>query len=337
MWQIKPGDTNLTILCKTFEGLEEVLENELLEMGKQPERLKRAVQLTGNFSDVLMLNFKLRTALNVMVKVAEFKARNPDELFKKAFDVDWHKFFDVNHTFAVSHTVRSEHFAHSQFAALKVKDAIVDRFKKEVFKRPSVDREEADVVVHVRISHDNVSLWFDTSGKALYIRGYKKVNGPAPLNEVLAAGLIKLTGWDLKQPVYNPMCGGGTLGFEAFMMANQIAPSFNRSRFAYHALPWFNADEEIRIQREVKLIVSPPESFNVRFSDNDPRAVDAAKRNASSFYGLGEPRMEFVQEDFFETKSTGNKSLILINPPYGERMEEADLIGFYKQIGNTLK
>lgn len=337
MWQIKPNEQQLTILCKTFEGLEEVLGNEFTEAGKQPELLKRAVQTTGNFKDVILLNYKLHTALNVMVKVAEFTAQNPDELFKKAFDVEWHKFFDINHTFAITHNIRSPYFTHTQFAALKLKDAIVDRFKKEIFKRPSVDREEADVVIHVRIAGDHVSLWFDTSGKPLYIRGYKKVNGPTPLNEVLAAGLIKLTGWNNETPIINPMCGGGTLGFEAFMMANQILPSFNRTRFAYHGLTWFDAGAEANVQRDLQEKHPAPESFHVRFSDNDPRAVDAARKNARSFYGLGSPRMEFVEEDFLGSKSSGDGAMILMNPPYGERMEQADLIGFYKEIGNTLK
>jgi putative N6-adenine-specific DNA methylase len=337
VWQINVADKSFTILCKTFEGLEEVLAAEVKSLGFSPEILKRAVQFNANFNDVINLNLRLRTALNVMIKLAEFTADNPEKLYRQSLLVNWPALFNCKNTFSVSHTIRSPFFQHSQFAALKLKDAIVDRFRSDTHNRPSVERESADVVVHLHISHERVSIWCDTSGKPLYIRGYKKVNGPAPLNEVLAAGLIKLSGWNEKQSVFNPMCGGGTLGFEAYMMACKIAPSFNREKFAYHALPWYNHENETRIQQEINSEVIDPGDFMLYFSDVDERAIDAVKKNARSFYQAGKPCMEFHSQDFFNSNPPNGIPLILMNPPYGERMDPGDLIGFYKKIGNTFK
>lgn len=330
-----PSISEFRILCKTFEGLEEVLANEIRALGLEPELSTRAVLTTGTYEDVIRLNIWLRCALNVSIELARFDARDPEELYNRAAQIKWSDYFKADKTFSISHTIRSRAFDHSQFAALKLKDAIVDAFRKAKNQRPSVDKENADVRVHLHIQHEEVSLWFDTSGQALYKRGYRLVQGPAPLNEVLAAGLVALTGWDQKRTVVDPMCGTGTLGIEAAFLASGLPPSWHRDAFAYHALCWFDADMEKKIMKTVQEIEASESVPDIYFSDMDERAIAATRKNLRDLPFKN--KMIVNQADFFKVRPPVNDGLILLNPPYGERMQVDDLKSYYQRIGDTLK
>jgi putative N6-adenine-specific DNA methylase len=322
-------------LAKTMKGLEEVLLKELVQLGATDVEIgKRNVQFKSDLKTLYKINVNARTALRVLIPISNFKAGDEKELYEKVNQFPWENYINVEQTIAIDSTVFSHTFNHSQFIKLKTKDAIVDRFSRLFRKRPSVDLEAPDVRLHVHIAEKNVSISLDSSGDSLHRRGYRKSAGFAALNEVLAAGMVMLTEWDQQSDLINPMCGSGTLAIEAHLIMNNIAPGLFRDYYGFKH--WKNFDEEIwnTVLTEAKdnIIES---KYGVFASDKDYSQIRKGKQNLDHQYTQG--RIEIEVSDFFRSKLNSENAIVIINPPYGERMKEAEIDTFYKSIGDRLK
>ncbi len=322
--------------AKTFEGLEAVLAEELKTLGASAiEPGKRAVTFEGDQAMLYRANLHLRTALSILVPVHSFIADDEEELYRKALQVEWDGFFDATQTFAISFAVNSTLFRHSQFAALRVKDAIVDYFRKKKGKRPSVDKDNPDIRINLHISGNRVVLSFDSSGTPLFKRGYRIWQSEAGLNEVLAAGMIKLAGWNDDRDMIDPMCGSGTLALEAAMMALNIPAGYYRNDFSFFRWPDFDRGLWEKIRREAGTQIRQKMNARLFASDVSARNIERAKHNARLF---PDDAVTFDIRDFFDSPAATLPALVIMNPPYGERLAtDEDVPAFYHQIGDTLK
>ncbi|MCU7615916.1 class I SAM-dependent RNA methyltransferase [Chryseobacterium sp. PBS4-4] len=325
---------NIKIQIKTFFGLETVLGEEIKKLGGKNVELKnRAVNCEGDLGFLYKINYSARTALKILVPIEEFKAYNETKFYEKLFKFEWDDFMSVDQTFAIDSTVNSERFSHSQFMTFKMKDAIVDFFQNRYGKRPSIETKSPDIKFHLHIDRELVTISLDSSGDALFKRGYRKEQGEAPINEVLASGMLQLAGWDGKGNFLDPMCGSGTLLIEAAMIAMDLPAQLFRKRFAFQN--WKNYDEalftkikEFRIERIREF------HGKIVGYDIDGRMLDAARDNIES--AEMEDVIEVRRENFFDTKKDLFPLLMVFNPPYDERISIND-DDFYKKIGDTFK
>ena len=324
----------LTITIKTLFGFEEILKEEVESLGyKNVTALNRAVQLEGEWEDVYILNFKLRLAIAVLVKIDQFRVNSEDDLYKHAKKIDWTKYFEVDKTFAVKGAIFSTLFNHTMYPFLVVKDAIADVFREKYDKRPDVNTKSPQVMFDVYIKEKDVTISLNTSGVPLFQRGYRQETGEAPMNEVLAAGLLKLSGWDMKSTLIDPMCGSGTLAIEAALMAADIPAMIERQHYAFKNFKSFDAEKWDAIfnganRRPVKL------GFDIIASDNDAEVLQKAKRN-SKIAPIGN-MVQFHLKDFKEIEKPTEKGTLICNPPYGERMGE-ELEELYSEMGDFFK
>jgi putative N6-adenine-specific DNA methylase len=323
------------ILIKTLAGLEDILAEEVAALGaSQIKKRKRAIVCEGDLTFLYSANLNLRTALKVLLPIYEFKARTEHELYDRIYDHDWSQYLEKHQTFAIDNTVFSEYFRHSKYAALKAKDAIVDQFRKKFGQRPSVNVEYPDVQFNLHAFKDNFSVSLDSSGAPLNQRGYRNKGHAAPLNEVLAAGMIKLAGWTPEKKLLDPMCGTGTILTEAAMMAYNIPPNIHRKDFGFRGWNDFEPMlwHRIKMEAESKIRKIP---VDISGFDIDRNAVALSKR---SFKAMDLGRDISVRHaDFFTYKSRGTFSGMLItNPPYGERIGE-EINDLYKNLGDQLK
>jgi putative N6-adenine-specific DNA methylase len=322
------------MVAKTQFGLEELLAAELLALGATDiELLTRAVKYRGDKALLYKSNLHLRTALKVLVPFTSFYAHHENQLYKRVRQVEWEQFMTPHQTLAIDATTNSEIFHHSKFTALKTKDAIVDQFRDRYGIRPSVDVDNPDLRLNVHIHDKLVTLSLDSSGNTLDRRGYRLSRTEAPINEVLAAGIVLLSGWNGEGQLLDPMCGSGTFSIEAAMMAANIAPGKRRD-FGFER--WRDFDGALWSQ--IKADAQHAErKFKGRIlcSDLDPTAVDVSQQNARR---AGVERMiDFRTIDFFDAKPTTESGTMLFNPPYGERLQEDNIVEFYQEIGNQLK
>lgn len=325
---------NFNIIIKTLYGLEEVLAEELKQIGvTEIELLNRAVQFKGNKKHLYQCNLHLRTALSVLQPIAQFTTKNENELYHKAKQINWLQYFNLNQTFAVSGFVSGENFNHSQYVALKVKDAIADSFRDEYDERPNVDVLNPDFQLNVHIADENVTISIDTSGKQLGHRGYRQQNVFAPLAEPLAAGIIMLSGWDKQTEFIDGMCGSGTFGIEAALIATNTPPGMFRS-FAFEKLNDFDAELWKLVKTEAQQNIVPT-ACTIRCSDNSKKAISIATQNAQR--AKMAKWIEFEVADFLKLHPKTAKAHIILNPPYGERIQLRNLLQLYRDIGSTLK
>lgn len=325
---------NIKIQIKTFFGLEEVLAAEIKKLGGRNVEVKnRAVNCVGDLGFLYKINYSARTALKILVPVFEFKAFNEEQLYKKVYQFNWEQFLSPGQTFAIDATVNSETFRHSRFITLKMKDAIVDYLKESQDWRPNVDTQEPDVKFHLHIDRELVVISLDSSGDPLFKRGYRKVQGEAPINEVLAAGMLQLAGWDGKGNFLDPMCGSGTLLIEAAMVALDLPAQIFRKKFAFEN--WPNYDEELfKTIKEHRINRIREFTGKIVGYDIDARMLSAAKTNIES--AELEDVIEVRKQDFFQSKKELFPLLMVFNPPYDERISIND-DDFYKKIGDTFK
>lgn len=325
----------MQIVAKTFQGLEEVLNQELIDLGMTNTKIvKRAVIFNTDEEGLYKANYLLRTALRLLVSKEEFSVSNEDHLYNSIQSINWSKYLNVNRTFAIDTVTNSAVFRHSKYVAFKTKDAIVDQFRKKVGRRPSVDTENPDLRINVMINDTTLKLSLDSSGGSLHKRNYRIKTGEAPINEVLAAGLIKLSGWDGKTPFYDPMCGSGTIPIEAFMVGQNRPAQFFRKDFGFTKWRHFDFElwENIKKTENEKMLDEKP---TIICSDKDRYAVAATEKNFSRFRP---GRTVWIKEEnFFETKAPDESLHIVMNPPYDNRLELEDDIEFYKNVGDTLK
>ena len=324
----------MELIAKTFQGLEEVLKKELEDLGAANVRAgRRMVSFEGDKEMMYRANFCLRTAIRVLMPIKHFMAKDADEVYGNVKSVPWEEYLDVDGSFAVDSVVYSDEFRHSKFVAYRVKDAIADYFREKTGKRPSVRLNNPDILLHIHISQEDCTLSLDSSGESLHRRGYRQEAVEAPLNEVLAAGMILMTGWRGGCDLIDPMCGSGTIPIEAALIARNIAPGVFRKEFGFEK--WKDFDRELF--ESIYNDDSQEREFahKIYAYDNSPKACAIAARNIKAAGASKD--IELKMQPFQQFRQPEEKSIIIMNPPYGERISPDDLLGLYQMIGERLK
>ena len=322
------------LIAKTFMGLEPVLAQELTQLGANNVQTgRRMVSFTGDKEMMYRANFQLHTAIRILKPIAHFKARSAEDMYDEVKKIDWSKYIEKGKTFSVDSVVYSEEFRNSRFVTYKVKDAIVDQFREKTGIRPNISVSNPDIRLNIHIAEDKATLSLDSSGESLHRRGYRQESVEAPLNEVLAAGMILMSGWKGDSDFIDPMCGSGTILIEAALIARNISPGVFRKEFAFEKWPDYDQDLFDRIYNDD----SQEKEFNhhIYGYDIDMKAVNTARLNVKAA-GLSQ-LITVEQQDFKNFKKPAEKSIIITNPPYGERISTPNLLGTYKMIGERLK
>ncbi len=323
------------MIAKTFYGFEEILVRELTNLGAQKVIAgNRMVSFYGDIGFMYKANLCLRTALKILKPITSKKIRNEKELYDFIQSIQWEDYLDSNDSFAIYTTVNSTIFRHSQFVSLKSKDAIVDKFRKQTGIRPTVDTKYPDVTIQVHIQQDLCTVSLDSSGGSLHHRGYRTATNIAPINEVLAAGLLLLSGWDGRTDFIDPMCGSGTIAIEAAMIACNIPANLNRKEFAFEK--WLDWDMDL-FEKIEEACLNKTRDFNhsILGFDKAPSAIRKAKENVENANLTDFVKIK--EANFFDSTKQDDKKLHMVfNPPYGERLE-LDAEEFYGSIGDTLK
>lgn len=328
-------ENNYKMVAKTLFGFEELLAKELKQLGAQEVTIGiRNVSFVGDKGFMYKANLGLRTAVKILKPIHTFKVKSEKELYDAIYKMKWEDYLKPTGTLAVDATVNSTVFTHSLYIAQKTKDAIVDRFRDNTGERPNVDLKFPDVKINVHIDRELCHISLDSSGESLHKRGYKTATNIAPINEVLAAGLIMLSGWDGQTDFMDPMCGSGTMLIEAAMIACNIPPNLMRKEFAFER--WQDWDVELFEKIEDALLKKTRDFHHKIIGyDKAPSAVAKAKENIKN--AQLDDFIEVKHEDFFKTQKGGDEKLHMVfNPPYGERLD-IDMENFYKNIGDTLK
>lgn len=323
------------MVAKTFFGFEDILAQELRVLGAQNvEQGVRMVSFSGDIGFMYKANLSLRTALKILKPIKTFKVFDEESLYKGVKSIDWSEILLANQTFVIDAKVYSEAFNNSLFVVLKSKDAIVDQFREQFGKRPSIDKQHPDIRIHVHIQKDVCTVSLDTSGESLHHRGYRTSTNIAPINEVLAAGILLLSGWRGQTHFLDPMCGSGTFLVEAAMIACNIPPNINRREFAFEK--WRDWDEDLFDKIEESLLNKIKDfPYRIVGYDKAPSAVRKSRENVRN--ANLEEYIDIEQQDFFKTeKETEGPLHMVFNPPYGERLD-IDLERFYREIGDTFK
>ncbi|MDD5861906.1 MAG: THUMP domain-containing protein [Prevotellaceae bacterium] len=322
------------LIAKTFMGLEEVLAKELTQLGANNVQIgRRMVSFSGNKELMYRANFQLHTAIRILKPIAHFKARSAEDMYTEVKKLDWSKYLDNKKTFSVDSVVYSKEFTNSRFVTYKVKDAIVDWFREHTGERPNISVSNPDIRFNIHIAEDDATLSLDSSGESLHRRGYRQESVEAPLNEVLAAGMILMTGWHGECDFIDPMCGSGTLPIEAALIARNISPGVFRKEFAFEKWPDFDQDLFDEIYNDDSQ--ERPFEHHIYGYDIDMKAVNTARLNVKAA-GLSK-EITIDQADFKTFQQPTEKSIIVMNPPYGERISTPNLLETYKMIGERFK
>lgn len=323
----------MKILAKTFQYLEDILEKEIEDLGGlNITKTKRGVWFDGNKELLYKSNIALRTALRVLVPIHEFTAYDDRRLYKHIYNFDWIKYLSLDKTFAIDPVTKSARFRHSQYVGLRIKDAIVDKMRDTLGDRPNIDSKNPDILINVHLNNAKFTISLDSSGDTLNKRGYRENTHPASLNESLAAGLIMMSDWDKNSPLYDPFCGSGTIPFEAYLIASNIAPGLNRS-FAFMNWSDFDNDLYLKVRKNLKSR-EIDKKIEINGSDISEKSVKQAR---DSKYKFKNSNISFKTKDFFDSEKMFESGTIVTNPPYGARLKESDIEYFYKKIGDTLK
>lgn len=326
------------MVAKTFKGLEEVLAGELVELGANNVQIeRRAVSFTGDKRLLYTTNMCLRTASRVLVPIATFRAKDADAVYEQAKQIDWSRYMTLKTGFAIDATVYSDTFRHSQYVTYRVKDAIADYWMEREQKRPSVKLTDPDLSLNVHIAAETVTISLDSSGDSLHKRGYRVANTEAPINEALAAGMLLLAGWHGQGDFYDPMCGSGTLLIEAALIARNIAPGIYRKGFAFEKWADFDRDLFEDIYNDDSR--ERPFTHKIYGSDAGYYAVQTALKNiqSASLQRDIEVRQIRIEELRLADRDT-NGALVMMNPPYGERLsQDKDVLRLYQDMGTALK
>ncbi|MCK8479882.1 THUMP domain-containing class I SAM-dependent RNA methyltransferase [Psychroserpens algicola] len=328
-------ENNYKMVAKTLYGFEELLERELIQLGAmEVKKGVRNVSFVGDKGFMYKANLSLRTAIKILKPIKTFRVVNEQDLYDRVYKMPWNEFLKPTGSLAVDATVHSKAFTHSKYVALKTKDAIVDKFRDTDGQRPNVDLRFPDLKINVHIDRQVCTISLDTSGESLHKRGYKTATNIAPINEVLAAGLVMLSGWDGQSDFMDPMCGSGTILAEAAMIACNIPPNLMRKEFAFER--WQDWDVDLFEKIEESLL-SKTRDFHHKMIgyDKSPSAVSKAKANIKNAHL--DDFITIHHDDFFKTEKSGDQKLHMVfNPPYGERLD-INMETFYKEIGDTLK
>lgn len=323
------------MVAKTMTGLEEILANELNNIGATDIELSnRAVTFTGNKELMYKANYWSRTALHILKPIAGFYIRREEDLYKKIYDIQWEDYMNATGTLAVDAVVNASVMTHSHYVSLKTKDAIVDRFRDYTERRPNVDIENPDIRVNIHLFKNYCSVSLDSSGYSLHKRGYRIKTGVAPISEVLAAGIILLSGWDKQSNFIDPMCGSGTIVCEAAMIANNIPPGYYRKTFGFEK--W--KDFDLNLWEKIKMDAINEQTefeYDIIGSDISSEAIEIARENAKS--ARLHKDIVFEVKSFEEQIPPEDGGILIMNPPYGERIVPEDIVKLYQEVGNALK
>jgi putative N6-adenine-specific DNA methylase len=325
----------MKLIAKTLFGLEKVLAEELESLGAGDVRpANRAVLFEGNSYLLYRVNYCSRLALSILASIAEFRIGSSNDLYNNGMRLEWDKYLNCDDTFSVVPVVNSKIFRHTGYAGLLLKDSIADWFSKRFGKRPSVDTTDPKVVINLHISNDTVNVSLDSSVVPLFKRGYRKEQFFAPLNEVLAAGMIKLSSWDSRFSIVDPMCGSGTIPIEACLIAHRIPPGKFRSFFGFQRWKGFDYElfEKVRKEADKQIINSQVKIYASDISD------DAVSKARSNILNAGLNDLIYLEvSDFKNIKPKESDSFVFINPPYGKRIKTTVIEELYSMIGSTLK
>jgi len=326
--------TDYNLLAKTSAGLETVLADEIKAIGgKNIELGNRAVFYEGDLEIIYKSNYFLRCALRVLKEIEFFHFKNVEQFYLKCKNINWLNYFTVDQSFVIHSTVvNSRDFSNSMFTSMRTKDAIADYFRDKFGKRPSVDTENPEIVINVHVHKDSCTISLDSSGESLHKRGYRIKQGDAPLNEVLAAGMIRLSGWNGESDFIDPMCGSGTLPLEAAMIAHGIPAGKFRKQYTFEN--WDDFDEQLfdKVKKSVQ-----PKIFNHKIYASDISGSNLLNAQTNARRALVYNKIIFKKSDFKDLEITTENATIMINPPYGERLKYEDLEGLYEMIGEHLK
>lgn len=327
-----------TYIAKTFYGLEHILSQELEQIGAKEIKIQnRAVQFEANKIVFYKANMYLRTALKILMPILEFTAQTPEELYEKTKELDWTKYLTLKKTFAIDTVAFSTHFTHTHYVSLKVKDAIVDFFREKFNERPTVNPKNPQIRINVYIQDEKISIALDGSGETLNRRGYRVNAYKAPLNEVLAAGMIMLSEWNPETSFIDPMCGSGTLLTEAAMIALKIPPGYYRKRFGFQNWLDFVPALWIKIKQDAQKTVkeNADNKINIIGADLSKEAISATEQNLQKIKLL--KYVKLFNKPFDQLQLPKSPGTLIINPPYGERIDHKRITSLYATIGDTLK
>ncbi|SNS03315.1 putative N6-adenine-specific DNA methylase [Dokdonia pacifica] len=335
MWHMNGSNQNFRMVAKTFFGFEEILANELRNLGAGNVEIGvRNVSFDGDKGFMYKANLCCRTAIKILKPIAEFRVMNEDDLYRRVQKMNLRSFMSVDRTFAINATVSGDTFTHSQYVSFKVKDAIVDKFRKEEKTRPNVDTKHPDVRLNVHIQNNWCTISLDSSGASLHHRGYRTKTNIAPINEALAAGLILMSGWEGQSDLLDPMCGSGTMLIEAAMIAANVPANLNRKEFAFEK--WDDWDPDLYDLIEASALKKVKDfKYKIIGYDKAPSVISKARDNIKN--AQLQDFITIKEQNFFDSKKEGNDFLQLVfNPPYGERLP-ISMEAFYAEIGDTLK
>lgn len=322
------------MVAKTFQGLEDVLQDELISLGAENVEMgRRMVSFEGDLAMMYRANLCCRTALRILKPIEKFTAKDPDELYDIVRDIEWEKYMTPSTTFSIDSTVNSDEFKHSKYVTYRVKDGIVDHFRDKYGERPSIRVSGADLLLNVHIFEDRITISLDSSGEPLSKRGYRVEQTAAPINEVLAAGIIMKTGWRGDSNFADPMCGSGTFLIEAALIAANINPGIYRKQFAFEKWPDFDRElfEDIYNDDSAERDFY----FKIYGGDIDPEAVSIARKNVRE--AKVEDMIEITCCPMSDWTDNPEPGIIVMNPPYGERLKPDDMVALFKGIGTCLK
>ncbi len=332
---VSDQNNTFNLIAKTVSGLEPLLAEELAALGAtEILPITRAVSFKADTKLMYRANYELRTALRVLKPIFHFVAKNENALYDGVSKFRWYELFSVDQTFAIDAVVSGTTFTHSHYVALRTKDAIVDQFRDRFGARPSIDVDQPDLRINVHIAEDQVSLLLDSSGDSLHKRGYRTMVDKAPINEVLAAGLVLMTGWQGDRNFVDAMCGSGTIPIEAAMIGMHIPAGYYRNNYGF--MRWKDYDPELwaNVKSAADEKISEMEG-EILGSDHSAKAVDIARANVRNAHLNHD--IKIIKKDIEALVPPEGGGVLLINPPYGERLEEDDLTALYKTIGDSLK
>jgi len=324
----------MRFIAKTLYGLEKVLSEELRNLGAGNVQIaNRAVSFEGDMGLLYKVNYCSRTALSILMPIADFRIRSKDDLYKAGTKIEWDRYMDADDTFSIVPVINSPHFGHTGYAGLILKDSIADTFRKQTGRRPSVDTENPRLLINLHISNDQVTISLDSSVVPLFKRGYRQEQSVAPLNEVLAAGILLLSGWNAASTFTDPMCGSGTFPIEAALMACKIPPGKFRKFFGFQRWRDFDEDlfQKVMLENNNKIQSSPVKIFG---SDISGETLQFAKTNVAKA-GLNDA--VYLEISDFKDLRSEEGGLVFMNPPYGQRIQPEEIDSLYSMIGTTLK
>lgn len=328
-------NANFKMLAKTFFGFEDILARELRNLGaSNVVPGVRNVSFEGDSGFMYKANLCLRTALKILKPIHSFHAIDEADLYRKVNKINWKSYLGPDNSFVVDALLISDIFTHSLYISQKVKDAIVDQFRAREGRRPSIDTKHPDLRIYIHIKDHTCTISLDSSGDSLHHRGYRTATNIAPINEVLAAGLLLLSEWDGRSNFLDPMCGSGTFLIEAALIACNIPANINRKEFAFEKWNDFDAILYEKI-KESNLNKIREFHHTIVGYDKAPSAIEKAIQNVANA-NLSE-YISLERKNFFDTSKNGEEYLHMVfNPPYGERLN-IEMETFYKAIGDTLK